>query len=678
MLHTTNKFKDIIKMHGRQQSIRVSFDGIEISDDEIISLTKWFKGDMFKSIMQVVECEIKYQGDIKDKELTITYGVADHTKEYEYVTLGTFIVDNESIEKVVERGTVRFTAYDFLIKSHIQYNLNSLEYPMTVKDYLEIICIQLGYELKTETFVNGEKIIKEEKYAMIPECSFRDVLDEIAGVAAGVIHMRGTALYIKYPTETDIMISESGSKSMTITNKWGNVNSVVLAREPQEDNVYKRNEEDIEKNSLSEVRIANNQIMDKDLNDFMEEIYEKVYGMYVYPFTLESFGYCYFEPYDKITLIDLDGIKYETLVLNDTINITTGLHESMSLEMPEVAVTDYTKAMSIEKRIRDVQLYVDKQNGEIKAEIINTNQKIENTEETIESINSSLDIQNGKIEHLIKKTNITINGEEVTSQEAYSYMKQEIAAFNFAISESSGNNKLLNSAGWNATNFWETADIISGKTKKISSYMDSNVIANSVSGYAFSVIDGMMRQSFKTIIGNSYTVSCKMKKYTNTCYLKIIINDVTHEEVYVFNLNSEYSDIWTSFNVPFVATNNQAVIEIGSYGETLHITDIMVNDGKIPQQWSSSNDEIYTANVKIDKTGITISQDQTNNKTNINTYEFAGYKDNKRVFSLNGDTTEVNKLQATSDVQIGVVKAYAKTEGSKRGLGFAYIKRGGN
>ncbi|MFV0396048.1 MAG: hypothetical protein ACK5LC_16965, partial [Coprobacillaceae bacterium] len=127
--------------------------------------------------------------------------------------------------------------------------------------------------------------------------------------------------------------------------------------------------------------------------------------------------------------------------------------------------------------------------------------------------------------------------------------------------------------------------------------------------------------------------------------------------------------------LPILAKSTQVIIEIYSDNESLLISDIMANDGEISQQWSSSNDEIYTTNVKIDKTGITVSQDDTENRTVINAVEFAGYERDKRVFSLNGDTTEVNRLVATSDVQIGIVKAYAKTVGSKTGLGFAYIKK---
>lgn len=291
---------------------------------------------------------------------------------------------------------------------------------------------------------------------------------------------------------------------------------------------------------------------------------------------------------------------------------------------------------------------------------------LENLLGQLESLNTSLSLEQGKIETLIKDNTTIINGNEVTLKQAYSYMKQEIDAIQFAISESGGNNKLLNSCGWNGLKYWNhEGDIVSLTNVEIRN--------STISGYAFLLNKGHMEQSFKTIVGRKYSVSCKIKKFTNSCTL--VIKNGTSEDV-LFNLNEEYEDGWISFSIPIEALDTSCTVYVESSGEYLYISDIMVNDGEISQQWSSSNDEIYTANVKIDREGIEISQDDTNNRTVINTNEFAGYEGSQKVFSVNGDVTEVNRLKANSDVQIGVVRAYAKTTGSKKGLGFAYIKGG--
>ena len=294
-----------------------------------------------------------------------------------------------------------------------------------------------------------------------------------------------------------------------------------------------------------------------------------------------------------------------------------------------------------------------------------TAEEVKSVGDRVESLNTSLTLEQGKIETLIKDNITIINGNEVTLKEAYSYIQQQIDQINFAISESGGNNKLLNSCGWNGLKHWETSGDVTSTT-------NNDIRSNTISGYAFNVNAGTMQQTFKTIVGRKYSISCKIKKFTNSCTL--IIKNGTSEDV-LFNLNDEYIEGWISFSMPIEAKDTSCVVYIESDGEYLMLSDLMVNDGEIPQQWSSSNDEIYTVNVRIDRDGVEVSQDDTNNRTVMNTKEFAGYEGDERVFALNGDTTEVNKLYAKSDVQVGVVKMYAKTSGSKPGLGFAYVKR---
>lgn len=290
--------------------------------------------------------------------------------------------------------------------------------------------------------------------------------------------------------------------------------------------------------------------------------------------------------------------------------------------------------------------------------------KLDSLDGLIETLNTSITIEQGKITNLIKNNTTIINGQEVTLKEAYSYMQQEIDNIKFSISESGGNNILLNSCGWKGTEFWTKDGVVETQTSV-------DVRSNTISEYAFVLGSGTLSQVFKTIVGKKYSVSCKIKKSINACHLKIINSN---EEEYVFKLNDEYVDGWVYFSLPITALANTCTIEIWSETSELLISDIMINDGEIAQQWTSSNNEIYTLNVQIDKQGISIKKDGTNEKTVINTYEFAGYDEENKVFTVNGDTTEVNRLNARSDVQIGLVRGYAKTTGSEKGLGWSFVK----
>jgi polyhydroxyalkanoate synthesis regulator phasin len=80
-------------------------------------------------------------------------------------------------------------------------------------------------------------------------------------------------------------------------------------------------------------------------------------------------------------------------MLNDEINVTTGLEEIIYTEMPEESVTDFSKADKTDRRINETYLIVDKQNQEIESVISNVteqDQKIATISQTVEELNSKI------------------------------------------------------------------------------------------------------------------------------------------------------------------------------------------------------------------------------------------------------------------------------------------------
>ena len=241
---------------------------------------------------------------------------------------------------------------------------------VTVKGLLDAICARLGWKIGYTTFTNSDVTIDGEKFDN--SYTFRDVLDQIAQVAAGVIAFKDDALCVLYPTETGEIIDATNLKSLTIGEKYGPVNSVVLARTPQDDNVYARDDDSIAENGLTEVKIDNNQIMDSHRDDFVGAILERVNGLYFWLYELESYGIGYLDLCDVFTLETLDGTQYKTVMLSSAMEITQGLTEKSSLEAPEVTETDYTAASTTDKLLNKTVLKVDKQAQEITALVSKT------------------------------------------------------------------------------------------------------------------------------------------------------------------------------------------------------------------------------------------------------------------------------------------------------------------
>ena len=171
--------------------------------------------------------------------------------------------------------------------------------------------------------------------------------------------------------------------------KYGPVNSIVLSRAGGSDSVYLRDEESITENGLCEIKIEDNQIMNWfDRSDYLPDILNTLNGLEYYTNDFESFGVCYYNVCDRYN-VQIDDNTYSCIMLNDDINVTQGLAETIHTDLPQTSETDYTKADKTDRKVAQTYLMVDKQNQQIEA----LAEKVEITSQTIDSV-GSLTLQN--------------------------------------------------------------------------------------------------------------------------------------------------------------------------------------------------------------------------------------------------------------------------------------------
>lgn len=162
-------------------------------------------------------------------------------------------------------------------------------------------------------------------------------------------------------------IDEDYLKNVNVTfgEKFGPVNSIVLSRAGESDNIYLRDEESVTENGLCEIKIVENQIMNfNDRDEFLQEIFEQLNGLEYYINDFSSTGVCYYDICDKY-YVKVANKFYKCIMFNDEINITQGLEENIYTEMPEESETDYKKADKTDRRINQAYSIVDKQNVKI-------------------------------------------------------------------------------------------------------------------------------------------------------------------------------------------------------------------------------------------------------------------------------------------------------------------------
>lgn len=367
MKTVSNSFKSDLEYYGKQITSKIYIGNEELNKNQINSINRYFEGDILKSVMR--QCDIELDGiyDFQKGDLVskINFGVKGKAQDYEFISWNEWIINDIEISE--DNQTMKLICYDKMIYSMIDYDLE-VEYPITIGDYLEKICQRLGLTLYSKNFTNSNIEIEEEKYQSLGY-TFRDVLDEIAQASAGTIAINGDGqIQVMYPNNTGIKIKgdkEGNTSKLTIGKRVGPINSIVIARTPQEDNIYKKDENSILKNDLYEIKIENNQIMDSHREDFIDGIFYKLNGLIYYTYELESFGICYLDLMDMFEIKGRDDVYYPTIMLNDDIKINQDLWEISDCKEPKITVTDYLSASETDKTLLKTIIKVNKQEGKI-------------------------------------------------------------------------------------------------------------------------------------------------------------------------------------------------------------------------------------------------------------------------------------------------------------------------
>ena len=439
MKPVSDKFKEEIKKYGRQIDVIITYTDNEgehlLDSDVLFSVTPTVNGNILKSVMK----QLDFESSIKVHKNTIInmkFGVqidlsltveevnamilnrlnetsvnllSAGLKGFEYIDFGNYIVSEEP-EYNADTLSYSHICYDKMLYSMKDYEKLAITYPITVREYINEICSYLGLTFKNanEIFTNYDKLIKLDLYEGY-DYTFRDILDELAQATASVICINEDTdeLEIRYLNDTQNIINEDYLKDVKVafSEKYGPINSIVLSRSGESDNVYLQDEQSIQKNGICELKIIDNQIMnDNDRSDFLPEILEKLNGINYFINDFSSPGITWYELCDKYT-VEIGDNQYNCVLFNDEIKITQGLEESIYTEMPEISETDYQKADKTDRKINKAYIIVDKQNQKIEALIsqqTETSSKLSKVEQTVDGISQ-------RVENMADVTN-TVSG----------------------------------------------------------------------------------------------------------------------------------------------------------------------------------------------------------------------------------------------------------------------------
>lgn len=391
MKKVPNTFKTSLKTNGRYLDTKIKFNDTTLGKEELNSVNISFNSSLFKTVMRTIEIDSNINIP-RNTKINVKSGVYTSTL-YQYVNYGNFIVTSSEIQE--DTLSYKILAYDKMIESMIDLKLDNVSYPISVRNLLIKIFEKLNWDYSLpESFPNSNKTINNDLFSNT-NMTFRDLLDELATITGSFIFFSDGVVCLSHGEETNEIIDDMYMKDSNVTiSEKVFFNSLVFSRAEDSDTIYRKNQESIDENGLHEFKISDLQVLstnDRDL--YIDELWQYLKTFKYYIFDIETYGIMFMDIADRFTLKIKENF-YQTLLLNDEINITQGLSETIYSDKPNESETDYKYSDTTDKRINQTYLIVDKQNQKITALTSEVNQydnRISTVEQTVDSLTQKVE-----------------------------------------------------------------------------------------------------------------------------------------------------------------------------------------------------------------------------------------------------------------------------------------------
>ena len=365
MIPVSNDFKAAMKKPIKELDAYLQVGDSRISNsDDLIQFKISCDSSMCKTAMRKLEAKFLGEHNLLDQWIHPCFGVRLENNTFEYIDYGSFLVTETTTSK--DTGTTTIVAYDKMILAMTKYEPLQVQYPINLIDYADALCTACGLELANETFINADWQVDRELYENIAGTTYRDILGQIAEATASTCIISGDKVLFKYLTDAGEELTYDNMIKLKLEPIYGEINSVVLGRDPIiGEDVFLKDDESIEENGLTEFRIVNNEIIDKNRENAIEPIYNTLHGVSFYPFETNTEGLGWYEVGDGFTIVNDLGEEFNTFLFNYNITIDGGIKETLKTNAETKTQSQYQYASSVSKRVKNTEIIVNKQEGTI-------------------------------------------------------------------------------------------------------------------------------------------------------------------------------------------------------------------------------------------------------------------------------------------------------------------------
>lgn len=293
-------------------------------------------------------------------EVEITYGTsAENAKKQP-----TFII--KSFELDPDTGDYFLKGIDYSSKFDVPLQIEVPD-EITNGELAQLICSYLNVEIENLDFANAGFLMTAKKVDSKFYC--RDIIAMIAADMGGIAFINSNnKVEFKKITIKNTLV-ENIFSTLIKDNKIGPINSVVLAREPQQDYINLKDDESIATYGKTEVKITNNWLVDDNREGAIQAIYDNLYGIEFYCAMIESYQGFEVDPFDLVTISGRP-----ILITNINIKYPNILDGKIGIEQLSKMEIQQNIAKGLEKRVIDAEVKVDKIEGQISSVVQQTSE----------------------------------------------------------------------------------------------------------------------------------------------------------------------------------------------------------------------------------------------------------------------------------------------------------------
>ena len=579
-----------------------------------------------------------------EKTVTISLSVlVDATNNiYDAISFGNFTVYEQETD--LEKGITTIKAYDAMgLLSLEEYQAGELTFPCTVANLASQIASRFNLTLGTDfsTLPNYDYQISEDLYANINGETYRDILAEIAGATATMAKVATTGELVFKPLQTavDDELTYAEMKKFKFGSSYGPVNSIVLARTPAEDNIAVTDAESVATNGLTEVKLANNEILDDDRQLLAQPLLNAADGFGYRPSTISTVGLGWLEVGDRVEVTDDSENSYETIITDCQITLNGGIKEELKSVAPTETQTNYAMAGGIGKTIYNTEIKVDKQNQRIES-IVERQTQFEN---------------------------------EVASN--FSSIVQNITSIVTSIQNSGGDNLIRNSAMYakesgglplywtfSETGTWSatpSADArangsLSGQVIKLAGETVSQIVTVKPD-------DDSISEDEKTF----YSFSCRIKK-TAVGDCTVTLSDGTQEGVWTITVPNGEAVNYKEYAIEALLPHStELTVSVAASNDAeFYITDMMLAVGSYRSKWTQANGEFSNSQVQIDSDGVTVKNSNlAGSYTRVTPQGVEVYLNSQLIALINSDTIKAPIGEFSQEIDLAPIKIVKQSDG---------------